>query len=94
MSILHTIVPVTISGATPLNSTSFTVNWTISNTKYDIILTNLRTEEISIIVVPGNTNNYTVTGLNGIDNYNVSVTANNSCGTLMNNPITLYGKNV
>ena len=85
----------TITGTTLLNSTSFTVSWTISNNSYDniiVILTNLRTGENSIITVPENTNSYTVTGLNGIDNYNVSVTAINSCGMMMSDPITVYGK--
>ena len=86
-----------ITGTTPLSSTLFTVNWTKSNTNHDIIiviLTNLRTGEICTIAVPENTNNYNVTGLNGIDNYNVIVAANNSCGMMMSNPITVYGKNV
>ena len=81
---------------TPLNSTLFTVNWTISNTNYDIIiiLTNLRTGEFSTTTVPENTNSYIVTGLTGIDNYIVSVTPNNSCGMMMSDLIAVYGKNV
>ena len=43
--------------------------------------------------VPENTSSYTVTGLNGIDNYNVSVTANNSEGMMMSDTVTVYGKN-
>ena len=49
---------------------------------------------ISSMTVAENTNSYTVTGLNGIDNYIVTVTANNSCGMMMSGPITVYGKNV
>ena len=49
---------------------------------------------ISGVTVPENTNSYTVTGLNGIDNYIVTVTANDSCRMMMSDPITVYGKNV
>ena len=48
---------------------------------------------MSSVTVPENTNSYIVTGLNGIDNYNVSVTANNLCGMMMSDPATVYGKN-
>ena len=85
----------TITGTTPLSSTSFTVSWTITdpNHNYIIAWTNLHTGMIEgSMTVPENTNSYTVTGLNGIDNYNVSVTANNSCGMMMSDPITVYGK--
>ena len=44
------------------------------------------------MTVPENTNSYTVTGLNGIDNYIVSVAANDLCGMMMSDPITVYGK--
>ena len=47
---------------------------------------------MSSVTVPENTNSHMVTGLNGIDNYNVSVTANNSCGMMMSDPATVYGK--
>ena len=85
----------TITGTTPLSSTSFTVSWTITdpNHNYIITWTNLHTSMMEgSMTVPENTNSYTVTGLNGIDNYNVSVTANNSCGMMMSDPITVYGK--
>ena len=81
--------------ATPMNSTSFTVSWTIidPNHNYIIIWTNLRTGMMEgSMTVLENTNSYTVTRLNGVDNYNVSVTANNSCGMMMSDPITVYGK--
>ena len=87
----------TITGTTPLNSTSFTVSWTITdpNHNYIITWTNLHTSMMEgSMIVPENTNSYTVAGLNGIDNYNVSVAANNSCGMMMSDPITVYGKNV
>ena len=99
--VLHTTAPPMtapyITGTTPLSSTSFTVNWTITDPSYNYTITwiNLHTGMMEgSITVPGNTNSYTVTGLNGIDNCNVSVTANNSCGMMMSDPITVYGKNV
>ena len=88
----------TITGTTPLSSTSFTVSWTINNPNYDImvIVTNLNNEDSVLITVPDNTvNSYTVTiGLNGIDNYNVSVAAVNPCGIMMSDDVTVYGKNL
>ena len=86
-----------IIGTTPLSSTSFTVSWTITDPDHNYIITwtNLRTGMISGVTVPENTNSYTVTGLNGIDNYIVTVTANDSCGMMaLSDPITVYGKNV
>ena len=84
----------TITVPTPLSSTSFTVSWTITDPdhNYKVTWTNLRTGMMSSVTVPENTNSYMVTGLNGIDNYNVSVTANNSCGMMMSDPITVYSK--
>ena len=80
---------------TPLSSTSFTVSWTITDPdhNYMVTWTNLHTGMMSSVTVPGNTNSYMVTGLNGVDNYNVSVTANNSCGMMMSDPAIVYGKN-
>ena len=79
---------------TPLSSRSFTVSWTITNPDHNYVVTwtNLRTGMISSVTVPENTNNYTVTGLDGVDNCNVSVAANNSCGMMMSDSITVYGK--
>ena len=79
---------------TPLSSTSFTVSWTITDPDHNYIITwtNLRTGVMDNMTVSENTNSYTVTGLSGIDNYNVTVTANNSCGMMMSDPITVYGK--
>ena len=43
--------------------------------------------------VPGNTNSYTVTGLSGVVNYNVSIAAVNRCGIMAtSNPVTVYGE--
>ena len=56
--------------------------------------TNLYTDVTNYTTVPENTSNYTVTGLNGINNYNVSVTANYSGGMIMSDNVTIYGKNV
>ena len=83
----------TVSTPTVL-SRSFTVSWTITDPDHNYIVTwtNLRTGMMSSVTVPENTNSYMVTGLNGVDNYNVSVTANNSCGMMMSDPITVYGK--
>ena len=96
---LYTTDPVspTITRTTPLSSTSFTVNWTITdpNRNYIITWTNLCTGIMEgSMTVPENTTSYNVTGLTGTDNYNVSVSANNSCGIMMSDPITVYGKNV
>ena len=97
--LLHTtappMTPLNITGTTPLSSTSFTVSWIITDPTHNYIITwtNLRTGMISSMTVPENTNSYTVTGLNGIDNYIVTITANNSCGMMMSGPpITVYGK--
>ena len=81
---------------TPLSSRSFNVSWTTTDPDHNYIITwtNLRTGMINNMTVSENTNSYTVTGLSGMDNYNVTVTANNSCGMMMSNPITVYGKNV
>ena len=89
------MVPPTITVPTSLSSTSFTVSWTIAdpNHNYIVTWTNLRTGMMSSVTVPENTNRYMVSGLNGVDNYYVIVTANNSCGTMMSDPATVYGKN-
>ena len=83
-----------ITGMTPSNTTSFTVSWTITDPDHNYVVTwtNLHTGMMSSVTVPENTNGYNVTGLNGVDNYNVSVTANNSCGMMMSDPITVYSK--
>ena len=79
----------------PLSSTSFTVNWRPSDPdyKYAVIWTNLHTGVLYNRTVSRNTNSYTVTGLNGDVNYNVSVAAVNMCGKIANSdPITVYGE--
>ena len=96
--ITHAAAPY-ITGTSPLNSTSFTVNWTTSdpsyNINYTVIWTNLNTSVVDSFTVPENTSSYTVTGLNGIHNYNVSVRANNNTGgTNTSDSVTVYGKNL
>ena len=80
----------------PLTSTSFTVNWIISadpNYNYTVIWTNLNTGVTDSYTVAENTNGYNVTGLSDIDNYNVSVTAVDVCGTIItSDPVTVYGE--
>ena len=46
------------------------------------------------VTISNNINSYTVTGLNGIDNYNVSIAFTNSHGMMMSDPITVYGKGI
>ena len=81
--------------ATPLSSTSFSVSRIITDPDHNYIITwtNLHTGVMDNVTVTENTNSYTVTGLSGMDNYNVTVSANNSCGMMMTDPITVYGKN-
>ena len=95
---LSTAAPMTapnITGTTPLSSTSFIVNWTITDPDHNYIVTwtNLHTCVIDNMTVPENTSSHMVTGLDGVSNYNVSVTANNSCGMMMSEPVTVYGRN-
>ena len=79
-------------------NSSFTINWTVTNSSnthsYIITWTNLRTGDMDNITVPQNTTNYNVSGLNGVDNYNVSVAAYNKCGMNESDSITVYGKYV
>ena len=91
------ITPPIITSVRPLNSTSFTVNWepTGLDDNYIVLVTwtNLRTGlKEGSVTVSNNTNSYTVKGLSGIDNYNVSVAVNISHGMMMSDPITVYGK--
>ena len=98
MCLLKSAPPMTTPtvSVTPLSSTSFNVSWTITDPDHNYIITwtNLRTGVMDNVTVAENTNCYTVTGLSGMDNYNVTVTANNSCGMMMSDPITVDGKNV
>ena len=97
---MYTIAPpataptITEESLSSLNSTSFTVSWT-ANPEYNYIVTwtNLRNMMDRMTVVE-NMNSYTVTELTGMDNYNVSVASNNSCGMIISDPVTVYGKNV
>ena len=79
-----------------MDTKSFTVNWKITapSHKYIITWTNLLTGVKGNVTIAENTNEYEVTGLSGIDNYDVTVTAINSCGVMMSNPVTVYGKKV
>ena len=73
----------------------FTVYWTSSvvNDNYTVIWTNLHTGVMYNGTVPGNTNSYTVTGLSGDVNYNVSIAAVNRCGMMApSDPVTVYGE--
>ena len=87
----------TITGAIPLSSTSLTVRWTITDPDHNYIVTwtGMCPGIMDILsistIVPENTSSYMVTGLDGVSNYNVSVTANNSCGMMMSEPVTVYG---
>ena len=78
---------------TPLSSASFYVSWAITdpNHNYRVTWTNLLYNEMDNMTVAENTNSYTVTELSGIDNYDVTVTANNSCGMMKSGVITVYG---
>ena len=87
------VVPVIIE-VTSINSSMFTIYWTSSvvNANYTVIWTNLHTGVMYNRTVPGNTNSYTVTGLSGDVNYNVSVAAVNRCGMMTSDPVTVYGE--
>jgi len=87
------VVPVVIEVAT-INSLSFTINWTSLDPSYNytVIWTNLHTGVMYNRTVPGNTNSYTVTGLSGDVNYNVSVATVNMCGMMSSDPVTVFGE--
>ena len=76
---------------TPLNNSSFTINWTISNPNhsYTVIWTNLNTSVMDSFTVPQNTNSYIVTGLSDNYTYNVSIATMDVCGTITSDPITV-----
>ena len=100
-SILVIVPPMTAPNLTiPTNlmNTSFIINWTMTNPSnirsYLITWTNLRTGDMDNMTVPQNATNYNVSGLNGVDNYNVSVAACNKCGMNKSDSITVYGKHV
>lgn len=81
-----------------MTNKSFIVNWTIVNPNniynYIITWTNLRTGVLDNVTVSQNIFSRMITGLNGIDNYNVSVIAYNPCGMIISDILTVYGKNV
>ena len=80
--------PINIS-VISLNSTSFTVNWTIPDPSYSytVIWTNLNTSVVNSFTVPENTNNYTVAGLGGNTTYNVSISIVDVCGIMITSDI-------
>ena len=88
----------TLAEPSNLMNISFTINWTITNSNnihsYIITWSNLHSGDMDNIEVQGNIYSYEVTGLNGVNNYNVSVTAKNKCGMMESDPITVYGKDV
>ena len=86
-------IPPNITAVTPLNDTSFTVNWTLPDPSYNytVMWTNLYSGVVDSVTVLEDTNSYTITGLNDTDNYNVSVAAVGLCGMMTSNPITVYG---
>ena len=97
--IISTAPPITaptITGTTPLRSTSFIVSWTITDPDHNYIVTwtNMCPGMMDSMnmTVPENTNSHMVTGLDGVSNYIVSVTANNSCGMMMSNQLIGYGR--
>ena len=78
-----------------MTSTTFTIDWIPSdpNYNYTVIWTNLHTGVMYNRTVPENTNSYTVTGLSGDVNYDVSVAAVNRCGMMeTSDPVTVYGE--
>ena len=78
-----------------MTSTTFIIDWIPSDPNYNyiVIWTNLHTGVMYNRTVPGNTNSYTVTGLSGDVNYNVSVAAVNKCGIMAtSDPVTVYGE--
>ena len=95
---LSMTAPPNITSVRVLNSTSFTVNWEATGLDDNYILvtwTNLHTGmKEGNVTVSNIINSHTVTGLSGIDNYNVSIAVNNSYGMMMSDPITVYGKSI
>ena len=86
----------TLAEPSNLMNTSFTINWTITKSSYTqsylITWNNLHNGDIDNVEVQGNTTSYNVTGLNGVDNYNVSVAAKGLCGMMESDSITVYGE--
>ena len=78
-----------------LNSTSFTINWTIPDPSYNytVIWTNLHTGVMNSSAVPENTNSYTVAGLGGNTTFNVSISVVDVCGMMItSDTITVNSK--
>ena len=90
------MTPPNITDVEPITNKTCYVSWNITDRNYTynhtVTFTNLRDNNImGSIVVPGNTNSSMVTGLNGIDNYIVSVAA--TCGMMMSELRNVYSKN-
>ena len=85
--------PPNITATIILNTTSFNVTWTMTvNDNYTVTWTNLRTGTMNnMTVVDNTTTSYMVTNLSGMDNYNVTVTANYLYESATSNPNTVYG---
>ena len=84
----------TITVTTQLNNLSYTVNWMMTDPdyNYNVTWTNLCTGEVEgNRTVTEDFNSVRVAGLNGVDDYNIRVTAYNLCGMMMSDPITAYG---
>ena len=98
LAVVPPMVAPTLTKPTNLTNISFTINWTITNSSnihnYTIAWTNLHTGDMDNMTVPENTTSYNVSGLNGTDNYNVSVAANDRCGMMESDSFTVYGKDV
>ena len=78
-----------------LNSTSFTVNWTIPDPSYNytVIWTNVNTGVMDNFTVPKNTSSYTVAGLSVNTTYNVSISVVDVCGMMItSDTITVNSK--
>ena len=82
-----------ITAIRPLNDTSFTVNWTISDISYNytVIWTNLNTSVTVSFTVSENTSSYTVAGLSKYYNYNVCVAIIGLCEMMISGCIIVYG---
>ena len=97
--ILVIVPPMTapnLTEPTNLMNVSFTIKWTVTNSSniysYIITWTNLRAGDMDNTTASQDTTSYIVSGLNGVDNYNVSVAAYNKCGMMESGSITVYGK--
>ena len=84
----------TITLVQPLDRVSFSVYWISPDPSYmyQISWVNLNTNQRIDTIVSQRESTYTVTGLSGEDNYNVSVAAVNECGMMLSDAVTVYGE--